>query len=56
MEIKLDIKVPNDNTNAPHGNIKLRTDRRYTYITAGESTIAIDADEMYRSIIALYHN
>ena len=54
MEIKLDIKVPNDNTNIPHGNITLRSDRRYTYITSGNETLTVDADEMCRAIVALY--
>lgn len=54
MEIKLDIKVPHDNTNTPHGNISLKSDRRYTHITYGNKTIAVDVDEMYRAIIALY--
>lgn len=54
MEIKLDIKVPNDNTNIPHGNITLRSDRRYTYITNGNEILAVDVDEMYRAIVALY--
>ena len=54
MEIKIDIKVPNDNTNTPHGNITLKSDRKYTYITHGNETIAVDVDEMYRSIKTLY--
>ena len=54
MEIKLNIKVPNDNTNAPRGDITLRSDRRYTYITHGGETIAVDVDEMQRAIVALY--
>ena len=54
MEIKIDIKVPNDNTNTPHGNITLKSDRKYTYITHGNETIAVDVDEMYCSIKTLY--
>ena len=54
MEIKLDVKVPNDNTNTPHGNITLKSDRKYTYITHDNKTIAVDVDEMYRSIKTLY--
>ena len=54
MEIKLDIKVPNDNTNTLHGNITLRSDRRYTYITHGNETLAVDVDEMHRAVMALY--
>jgi len=54
LEIKLDIKVPNDNTNTLHGNITLRSDRRYTYITHDNETIAVDVDEMYHSIKTLY--
>jgi len=54
MEIKLDIKVPHDNTNTPHGNITLKSDRKYTYITHDNETIAVDVDEMYRSIKTLY--
>ena len=54
MEIKLDIKVPNDNTNTLHGNITLRSDLRYTYITHDNETIAVDVDEMYHSIKTLY--
>jgi len=54
MEIKLDIKVPHDNTNSPHGNIVLETDNRYTYISAEDNTIAVDADELFKAINALY--
>jgi len=56
LEIKLDIKVPNDNTNKFHGSIQLKTDRRYTYIGVNGKTIIVDADEMYRAINALYGN
>ena len=54
MKIELSIKVPNDNTNTPHGSITLKSDRKYTYITYKDKTIVVDADEMYRAIDALY--
>jgi len=54
MEIKLDIKVPNDNTNTPHGSITFKSDRKYTYITHDEKTIAVNVDELYKAVNALY--
>ena len=54
MEIKLNIKVPNDNTNAPHGSIILETDNRYTYISVKDETIAVEADELFKAVNALY--
>lgn len=56
MEIKLDIKVPNDNTNEPHGFINLKTDNRYTYISTENNTIVVDSNDLYKAINVLYKN
>lgn len=54
MEIKLNIQVPSDNTNTPHGNLTLKEIGDYTYITIENKTVAVDTTELYKAVNALY--
>lgn len=54
MKIELDIKEPNDNTNENHGSISIKMDRKYAYINYQGKNIVVDADELHKSINALY--
>lgn len=55
MDINIDIRVPNDNTNTPHGTINLTTDERhlYIYITVGESRIAVSREDIRDAVSIL---
>ena len=56
MEITLDIKEPNDNTNLPHGNIKFKKNGKYACITIDDKTIYLSAKSLADTVNFLYNN